>query len=554
MTKLLLNEKVWEKEVVDDYCLYRPISMIETEKKPFQQLKNLGLPYVLTRENTDEIVSLEASVGVIRAVPLFYRREREGVTIASSPEMILRTNSEDGESNIDRLSLLEYLSYGYVTSNRTLLEDINGIQSGEVLTVSESGELSVISEYVYDSANIENSTPSEFTAELERVSEKIFTTLVRDLDGRIPVVPLSGGYDSRFIVSMLKLYGLDNVVCLSYSIPGSFESRISKEVAEKLGYKWFFTEYNTKKWVETFQEEDFHDFLNYAHNYTSVSHIQEYPIIRDLVTSTGLKKAGDLVIIPGHTGDFIGGSHIPNLLMSQNNCEANIIESVILKHCNLRNKPANKRLITELSKRLYLIQNISSEGFRVYEIWEWMERQSKFIVNANRIYEYFGYKWALPLWSKEFTGFWSKIPLELKYRKKLYDEFLENKIFNRLGVDIDREERIRKREIELKALDSRRPTLKQRIVNLAKENKFVANLYRSTKRKLKGPSNPCAFDTANPFLLNTAKKRFPRGYQTLEKILKDEFPKGRGGDSNSYVADYIISSILEDNGDIFKWE
>lgn len=553
MIKLLLDEKVWEKEVVDGYCLYRPISMIETENKPFQQLKNLGLPYVLTRENTDEIVSLEASVGVIRAVPLFYRREREGVTIASSPEMILRTNSEDGEFNIDRLSLLEYLSYGYVTSNRTLVEDIKGIQSGEVLTVSESGELSVISEYVYDSANIENSTLSEFTAELERVSEKIFTTLVRDLDGRIPVVPLSGGYDSRFIVSMLKLYGLDNVVCLSYSIPGSFESRISKEVAEKLGYKWFFTEYNTKKWVETFQEEDFHDFLNYAHNYTSVSHIQEYPIIKNLQKKTGLKKQEEIVLIPGHAADFVAGSHLNVAVLAARNIK-DVAECIISKHYSLRMSPVNSTVLQEVRRRVVEYSKMTPDLFKLFEIWNWRERQSKFIANANRIYDYFGYRWALPFWSKGFTDYWSKVPLELKYKKRLYDEFLENRVFNRLGVDIDREERVRKREIELKVLDSRRPTLKQRIVNLAQKNKFVADLYRSTRRKLKGPSNPCAFDTANPFLLDIAKERFPRGYQTLEKILKDEFPKGIGGDPTSYVADYIISSILEDNGDIFKWE
>ena len=553
MTKLLLDEKVWEKEVVNGCCLYRPISMIETEKKSFQQLRNLGLPYVLTKENTDEIVSLEASVGVIRAVPLFYRREREGVTIASSPEMILRTNSEDGEFKIDRLSLLEYLSYGYVTSNRTLVEDIKGIQSGEVLTVSESGELSVISKYVYDSANIENSTLSEFTAELERISEKIFTTLVRDLDGRIPVIPLSGGYDSRFIVSMFKLYGLDNVECLSYSIPGSFESRISKEVAEKLGYKWFFTEYNTKKWVETFQEEDFHDFLNYAHNYTSVSHIQEYPIIKNLQKKTGLKKQEEIVLIPGHAADFVAGSHLNAAILAARNIE-DVAECIISKHYGLRMPPVNSTVLQEVRIRVAEYSKITPDLFKLFEIWNWRERQSKFIANANRIYDYFGYKWALPFWNKEFTDFWSKIPLELKYKKRLYDEFLENRVFNRLGVDIDREERVKKREIELKDLDSRRPTAKQRIVNLVKGNKLIASLYRSTRRKLKGPSNPCAFDTANPLLLNTAKERFPRGYQTLDKILKDEFPKGRGGDVNSYVADYMISSILENNGDFIRWE
>jgi len=551
--KLLLDKKVWEKEVVNGCCLYRPISMIETEKKSFQQLKNLGLPYVLTRENTDEIASLEASVGVIRAVPLFYRREREGVTIASSPEMILRNNSEDGEFTIDKLSLLEYLSYGYVTSNRTLVEDVKGIQSGEVLTVSESGELSTISEYVYDSANIENLTLSEFTTELESVSEKMFTSLVCDLDGRIPVVPLSGGYDSRFIVSMLKLYGLDNVVCLSYSIPGSFESRISKEVAEKLGYKWFFTEYNTKKWVETFQEEDFHDFLNYAHNYTSVSHIQEYPIIKDLQKKTGMKKQEESIIIPGHAADFVAGSHLNPATLAARNIE-DVTKCIISKHYGLRMPPVNNTVLEEVRRRVAEYSKITPEPFKLFEIWNWRERQSKFIANANRIYDYFGYKWALPFWNKEFTDFWSKIPLELKYKKRLYDEFLENRVFNRLGLDIDRDGRVTKREIELKALDSRKPTLKQRIVNLAKENKFVADLYRSTRRKLRGPSNPCAFDTANPFLLNIAKEKFPHGYQTLEKLLEEEFPKGRGGDVNSYVADYIISSILEDYGDNITWE
>ncbi len=293
--------------------------------------------------------------------------------------------------------------------------------------------------------------------------------------------------------------------------------------------------------------------MNYAHNYTSVSHIQEYPIIKDLQKKTGMKKQEESIIIPGHAADFVAGSHLNPATLAARNIE-DVTKCIISKHYGLRMPPVNNTVLEEVRRRVAEYSKITPEPFKLFEIWNWRERQSKFIANANRIYDYFGYKWALPFWNKEFTDFWSKIPLELKYKKRLYDEFLENRIFNRLGVDIDREERVKKRESELKSLHSRKPTVKQRIVNLAKENEFIAGLYRSTRRRLKGPSNPCAFDTANPFLLNVAKEKFPRGYQTLEKILRDEFPRGRGVDPNSYVSDYIISSILEDNGDNIAWE
>jgi hypothetical protein len=47
----------------------------------------------------------------------------------------------------------------------------------------------------------------------------------------------------------------------------------------------------------------------------------------------------------------------------------------------------------------------SVESYQLYEIFDWRERQSKFIVSAIRPYRFFGYQWLMPLWDKRFIDF-----------------------------------------------------------------------------------------------------------------------------------------------------
>ena len=41
----------------------------------------------------------------------------------------------------------------------------------------------------------------------------------------------------------------------------------------------------------------------------------------------------------------------------------------------------------------------------IYESLEWSERQPKAVVVNQRLYEYFGYRWELPLWDSEILDF-----------------------------------------------------------------------------------------------------------------------------------------------------
>jgi hypothetical protein len=61
-----------------------------------------------------------------------------------------------------------------------------------------------------------------------------------------------------------------------------------------------------------------------------------------------------------------------------------------------------------------------------FELWDWQERQAKYIVNAVRLYEYWGYDWWLPLWDSEFVEFWHHVPLRLRLARRRYMQFVNN--------------------------------------------------------------------------------------------------------------------------------
>ncbi|MCY1237684.1 hypothetical protein D9M72_503920 [compost metagenome] len=83
----------------------------------------------------------------------------------------------------------------------------------------------------------------------------------------------------------------------------------------------------------------------------------------------------------------------------------------------------------ELKARVRTRINEPFEGTAIsfanlYELWDWQERQSKYIVNSVRVYEQFSLNWWLPLWDSEFLEFWQLIPLQLRKGRLWYKDWI----------------------------------------------------------------------------------------------------------------------------------
>jgi asparagine synthase (glutamine-hydrolysing) len=70
--------------------------------------------------------------------------------------------------------------------------------------------------------------------------------------------------------------------------------------------------------------------------------------------------------------------------------------------------------------------------------WVTRHRLARFIINAVRVYEYFGLQWRMPLWDNELVEFWYRIPTAPRRKNALYNEYLLNSVFAPLKVNVAR--------------------------------------------------------------------------------------------------------------------
>jgi len=145
----------------------------------------------------------------------------------------------------------------------------------------------------------------------------------------------------------------------------------------------------------------------------------------------------DAIMVNGQTGDFIAGNHIPKALQNINETasphtrKVKIISALIEKHFKHWQCLKNTDHL-EIIRR-FLDEQIDQNGglpddpeydYGIFEESEFADRQSKYVLNGQRLYEYLGLEWRLPLWDRGYLDFWEKAPLEAKIGQRLYRDVL----------------------------------------------------------------------------------------------------------------------------------
>lgn len=356
---------------------------------------------------------------VIRSFPLYYCIDKDGVTVKSK---LIETDLQSINEYVD-----EYRALGLVSGAHTLAANYNSVSAGEY--------------HRFDGKNLEIKEWESYTPtanrekknlETEQAHKLIKEGLARSIDklidyaaGRQIVLPLSGGYDSRLIALLLKNKGYPDVVCFTYGKANNWEANISKDIASRLGYKWFFVEYTNKLWSELRADNSFLEYLAVAGSYLSTPHPQDWPAIKDLLKNKNI--SADAVVVPGHSTDFIAGSHIDPRFMEKNNFSLDdlstymterfvVNDSLPLSHCQ---RYFAGYLTAAFEKRTVLSRD---EAIDFFEKWDLKERQSKFIVNSLKVYEYHKLDCFIPMWDFELVKLFQSFPTRLRYKTLLYLE------------------------------------------------------------------------------------------------------------------------------------
>jgi asparagine synthase (glutamine-hydrolysing) len=366
-----------------------------------------------------------------------------------------------GEAGMDGPSAEEFLVSGFVYGPATLHPKVQAVQAGELVRIAGGGE---IERRRHFSFNCDRHQDPELR--LDRPTfEKIDRLLLRAFERMVAsvpdigrwVVPLSGGYDSRLVVSYLHRLGLKNVVCFSYGRAGNAESEISRQIAAAFGYEWHFVEYDRDGWSRLLSDPAMQDAIRRAHNGSSLPILHYFRCVREL-GERGLVGPGD-VFVPGHTFDFIRGKQL----------WAEAVElgagSISAAGRLIRRRHASywpdESAQDEIQQRIEKLIEQESESVRgasaaaIMEWFNWQERQAKYIVNSVRIYENFGYRWRLPLWDGDIVHWWMTVPYEHRLNDHLFcaayeavlgpAELREIPIFGKAGKETGRESRRRAR-------------------------------------------------------------------------------------------------------------
>lgn len=379
-----------------------------------------------------------AMVDRIRSIPLYFHKHSNSLYISNSASKI---KSKFSISNITEDALLQFKMSGYTLGHSTLFEGLNQLMAGKyIFSDNNCDTLHVENYFRYFVDQFSDQNEDELLAELHDITLSTFSKMIESFDGAPVFIPLSGGYDSRLILSLLKELQYDNVTTYTYGLKGLWEVKRARYIAEKLKTKWIFVEFKPKLIKNYYYTNDRKEFFNFAAGYNSTPHLAEYYALLELRKKKLIPD--NAIIINGQSGDFTSGGHLPNVLLGQDNLNLNIssfTDTIIDKHFSLWKNLKSKRNTSNIANCILAsleIGNRSSltqdEFAKYYEFFECQERQSKFVVNGQRAYDWHGYDWRLPFWDDELMKFWMKVDWKVKFGQQLMIKYLKR--YNYGGV------------------------------------------------------------------------------------------------------------------------
>jgi asparagine synthase (glutamine-hydrolysing) len=399
-------------------------------------LNNVNGSFAVIMESSDSVI---AFTDRLCSYPVFY---------TTSGDIIVSNNARKlhalfNYSEWDKLSVEEFSMAGYVTGSNTLVKGLKRLQSAEIMVLNKlNNHVNIYRYFRYLPIQEMGRSNEDWIDELDYVMSNVVQRMVDRANGDPIRVPLSAGLDSRLLVSKLHESKYDNLETFSYGPKGNWESKGARAIAKRLDLPWELITTNRREARKMFWSPERNDYWKFSDGMSALPSFQDYYTISKLHSMK--KFPEDVILINGQSGDFITGGHIPNAILQSNASVHTLLDSIVNKHYSIWNNIITPDRIHNTKEKVLELMGIGindkltvEELASLYECWEYEERQSKWVVHGQRIYDFFGYKWQLPLWDNELVDFYKRVPIHLKQDQLLYKLWLERWNYKKLFSDFN---------------------------------------------------------------------------------------------------------------------
>jgi asparagine synthase (glutamine-hydrolysing) len=403
-----------------------------------RQLEELSLSELVKKLNgiftilCHEPERITMATDPINFFPVFYAFKDSQWLVSDDLSLMLR---QTNYNQLNNDAIPGFLAAGFVMDNETLIKNLLKTQAGELVSLSGEGTLSRKAWYYFLPEQFNSSPLPELTDQLHEHLDALSQRMITMLNGRTAVVPLSGGYDSRLIASLLKKAGYENTICITYGKKNP-EVDISREVAKNLGFQWIFVDYENSDTAGFVDDPEFVDYARYMGKGYSMPYLQEFFAARELKRQKRIPD--DAVFLPGHTGDYIAGSYVLKTAKTTKK-EKPLFGWLRQKYFWFVQTSRRDNTIIE-DKLQHLFTQYKNHlnpdtGFNIFiEDWDIREKIAKFIFHSSHVFPFFGYEIYFPLWDKELVSFFRHVPFHFRENKMLYDKTLEECLFKPYNI------------------------------------------------------------------------------------------------------------------------
>jgi asparagine synthase (glutamine-hydrolysing) len=357
------------------------LNQISYEEDAIEAVKNLNGSFALIVNKDDFFF---AAVDRIRSFPLFY-------SLKSATIVVTDHLGDERNYFLDEKAFTYFESNFCTNGQGTLLQNWKQLQPGEYLYYEKKlDKLTVKRYFTFSPIMPERALNKKM---MKEVYLNTFRNILSKIGDRPIVIALSGGYDSRGIVSVLTELNIKNIFAYTYGVKNSFEKAIAEKIALKLGLDWHFIEYFDDL-LQEFFSESWEEYANKNHNFSSLPGEQDFFALTYLTQKNLLPKDG--IVLTGFLGDCLGGSMFKNNFITHDRLD--------------------------------------------YQDDHMANFACKYIVNTVRVYEHFGLQWFAALMEPSILKAWFHIPLQERCFKNGYNDFLRQEFFIPLEIDFLKED------------------------------------------------------------------------------------------------------------------